>query len=168
MIVALDHVSVRAAPPGVALDGHRVMLDRSYLEVGHEGEPLLFLRPERAGAGDPRAGCGGPAAIGEAARLLGREPVPFTGRDGEWLDLELAGPVALTRRVAPQAIARDWPPPRAGAPSLQTVRVRGDAAALLDPLEALGGPPPGLVVDHAPGEPLRIVGVLLSDGVQVL
>jgi hypothetical protein len=160
LIVALDHVSLRDAPPGFAVDGHRVMLDRSYLEVGHDGEPLLFLRPEGSG--------NGAAAIEEAALLLGRRPTPFHGGDGEWLDLDLAGPVALTRRVAPEEAARDWPPPRPGAPSLHTIRVRGDAAALLDALEALGGPPPGLVVDHAPGEPLKITGVLLSGGVQVL
>jgi hypothetical protein len=114
-LIALDHVSVAEAPPGLAVTGHRVLLHRCYLEVGHEAEPLLFLRP-----GD----------IHEAARLLGREPQPYRGRDGEWLDVELAGPVALTRRVDRD----DWPP--AGEGRLE-VRVRGDAAALLDPLEPL-------------------------------
>ena len=147
-MIAIDHVSVRDAPAGMAVEGHRVMLDRCYLEVGHEGEPLLFLRPDD---------------IAEAARVLGREPAPYRGRDGEWLDLELAGPVALTRRIAPEDVAADWPPPLAGAPRLTEVRVRGDAAALLDPLEALGGPPPELVVDHAPGEPLRLTRVLAGD-----
>lgn len=148
-MIALDHVSVRDAPAGFAAEGSRVMLDRCYLEVGHEGEPLLFLRPDD---------------VEEAARLLGREPAPYRGRDGEWLDVELAGPVALTRRVDRE----DWPPPLPGGPRFAEVRVRGDAAPLLDPLEALGGPPPGLVVDHAPGEPLRVTGVVLTGGVRVL
>ena len=165
-MIALDHVSVRDAPPALPRTGHRVMLDRAYLEVGHEGEPLLFLRPHDFPEGGPFGD--GAAAIAHAARLLGREPRPYAGRDGEWLDLDLAGPVALTRRVAPADLARDWPPARPGAPTLATVRVRGDAAPLLDPLEALGGPPPGLVVDHAPGEALRIVEVVLGDGVRVL
>ena len=144
-MIALDHVSVREAPPGFAVTGHRVLLDRCYLEVGHEGDPLLFLRPDD---------------VHEAARLLGREPRPYRGRDGEWLDVELAGPVLLTRRVDRE----DWPPPGDGT---LEVRVRGDAAALLDPLELLGGPPPGLLVDHAPGEPLRVTQVL-ARGVRVL
>ncbi|HEV2062073.1 MAG TPA: hypothetical protein VGR12_04405, partial [Solirubrobacteraceae bacterium] len=59
----------------------------------------------------------------------------------------------------------DWPP--AGKGRLEEVRVRGDAAALLDPLELLGGPPPRLVVDHAPGEPLRVTAVIAA-GVRVL
>ena len=147
----IDHVSVREAP-GFTAEGSRVMLDRCYIEVGHQGEPLLFLRP-----GD----------IHEAAALLRREPRPYAGRDGEWLDVELAGPVALTRRVAPAEVAAGWPPPLPGAGRLEEVRVRGDAAALLDPLELLGGPPPGLVVDHAPGEPLRVTGVIAA-GVRVL
>ena len=141
-MIALDHVSLLTPPEGFAVEGHRVMLHRSYVEVGHEGDPLLFLRP---------------ADIEEAARVLGRDATPYAGRDGEWLDVALAGPVALTRRVAPEGVARDWPPARDGAPALDRVRVRGDAAALLDPLELLGGPPPGLIVDHAPGEPLRVV-----------
>ena len=144
-MIALDHVSVREAPPGFAVDGSRVLLDRCSLEVGHGGGPLLFLRPDD---------------VGESARLLGREAVPYAGRDGEWLDVHLAGPISLTRRVD-----RDgWPP--AGEGSLE-VRVRGDAAPLLDPLEARGGPPRGLVVDHAPGEPLRVVEVIAA-GVRVL
>ncbi|HEV2812219.1 MAG TPA: hypothetical protein VGW10_03105 [Solirubrobacteraceae bacterium] len=158
-MIALDHVSVRDVPAGFERTGHRVMLDHAYIEVGHEGEPLLFLRPEE----DPdsaRFGGGGASAIEAAARLLGREPRPYSGRDGEWLDLDLAGPVALTRRIDRD----DWPP--AGAGRLE-VRVRGDAAALLDPLEVLGGPPRGLLVDHAPGEPLRVVQVI-AGGVQVL
>ena len=145
MSVVLDHVSLRAAP-GLEAEGSRVLLDRCYIEVGHEGDPLLFLRPDD---------------IHEAARLLDREPEPYAGRDGEWLDVELAGPVMLTRRIDRD----DWPPPGAGR--LDEVRVRGDAAALLDPLELLGGPPPGLVVDHAPGEPLRVAGVIAA-GVRVL
>ena len=145
MSVVLDHVSVRAAP-GLDAEGSRVMLDRCYIEVGHDGEPLVFLRPED---------------IHAAARLLGREPVPYAGRDGEWLDVDLAGPVTLTRRIDRD----DWPP--AGRGRLEEVRVRGDAAELLDPLEALGGPPPGLVVDHAPGEVLRVTGVIAA-GVRVL
>ncbi|HEX2085615.1 MAG TPA: hypothetical protein VHF89_08030 [Solirubrobacteraceae bacterium] len=156
-MIALDHVSVAGAPEGLEVEGHRVMLDRSYLEVGHAGEPLLFLRPEADQAGD------GAAAIRAAARLLGRAPRPYRGGDGEWLDLDLAGPVALTRRVDRD----DWPPARPGAPRLAVVRLRGDAAALLDTLEALGGPPPGLVVDHAPGEPLRVTAVVLSGGLRV-
>ena len=144
-MIALDHVSVRDAPPGFAVERSRVMLDRCYLEVGHEGEPVLFLRPDD---------------IHECARLLGREPAPYAGRDGEWLDLDLAGPVMLTRRLDRD----DWPPPGAGR---LEVRVRGDAAALLDPLELLGGPPEGLLVDHAPGEPLRVVGIV-ARGVRVL
>jgi len=144
-LIELDHVSVAAAPPGLPVTGHRVLLDRCYLEVGHEGEPLLFLRPDD---------------IREAARLLGREPQPYRGRDGEWLDVELAGPVMLTRRIDRE----DWPP--AGEGRLE-VRVRGDAAALLDPLELLGCPPPGLLVDHAPGEPLRVTQVIAA-GVRVL
>jgi hypothetical protein len=147
-LIALDHVSVRDAPPELARTGHRVMLDRSYLEIGHEGEPLLFLRPDD---------------ISEAARVLGREPEPYHGRDGEWLDLPLTGPVSLTRRVDRE----DWPPAAPGAGRLETVRLRGDAAALLDPLEALGGPPAGLVVDHAPGEPIRVTHVIAA-GVRVL
>lgn len=146
-MIALDHVSVRDAPPGFAVERSRVMLDRCYLEVGHEGEPVLFLRPDD---------------IHECARLLGREPAPYAGRDGEWLDLELAGPVMLTRRVD----VRDWPP--AGEGGFEEVRIRGDAAPLLDPLEALGGPPRGLLIDHAPGEPLRLTGVVLTGGVRVL
>ncbi len=150
-MIALDHVSLAEAPPGFEVVAARVMLDRCYLEVGHEGEPMLFLRPE---------GEDGAAALRDAARILGREPTPYAGRDGEWLDLELAGPVALTRRIDRQ----DWPPPGEGA---LEVRLRGDAAPLLDPLESLGGPPPGLLVDHAPGEPLRITRVIAA-GVQVL
>ena len=145
MTVALDHVSLREAP-GFTATGSRVLLDRCYIEVGHEGDPLLFLRPDD---------------LQEAARLLGREPMPYSGRDGEWLDVELAGPVMLTRRVDRE----DWPP--AGEGRLEEVRVRGDAAALLDPLELLGGPPPGLVVDHAPGEALRVTGVVAA-GVRLL
>jgi hypothetical protein len=156
-LIALDHVSVRDAPEGLELEGHRVMLDRAYVEVGHEGEPLLFLRPQSDRAG------GGAAAMADVARVLGREPVPFAGRDGAWLDIALAGPVSLTRRID----VPDWPPALPGAPTLTTVRVRGDAAPLLDPLELLGGPPPGLVVDHAPGEALRIVEVL-AGSVRVL
>jgi len=158
-VIALDHVSVRDAPPGFEVVASRVLLDRCYLEVGHEGEPLLFLRPEDEG--DPSGGAGA-AAIEAAARVLGREPTPYSGRDGEWLDLELAGPVALTRRVDRD----DWPP--AGEGGFAEVRIRGDAAPLLDPLEALGGPPPELVVDHAPGEPLRVTAVVLTGGVRVL
>ena len=144
-MIALDHVSVRDVPAGLTAERSRVMLDRCYVEVGHDGEPLLFLRPDD---------------IHEAARLLGRDPSPYRGRDGEWLDLHIAGPVSLTRRVDRQ----EWPP--AGAGSLE-VRLRGDAAPLLDPLELLGGPPAGLVVDHAPGEPLRVTGVLAA-GVRLL
>ena len=144
-MIALDHVSVTAVPAGLAVEGSRVMLDRCYLEVGHRGEPLLFLRP-----GD----------IEDAARVLGRELRPYRGRDGEWLDVELAGPVMLTRRLD----RGEWPPPGRGD---LWVRLRGDAAPLLDPLELLGGPPSGLVVDHAPGEPLRITQVIAA-GVQVL
>jgi hypothetical protein len=147
-VIALDHVSVRAAPPGLRVTGHRVLLDRSYLEVGREGEPLVFLRPDD---------------IHAAARALGRAARPYRGRDGEWLDVDLAGPVLLTRRID----RGDWPPARPGAGRIEQVRVRGDAAALLDPLEALGGPPPELAVDHAPGEPLRVTGVLAA-GVRVL
>ena len=139
-MIALDHVSVLDVPPGLVRTGHRVLLDRAYIEVGHEGEPLLFLRPDD---------------VHEAARLLEREVEPYVGRDGEWLDVPLAGPVALTRRVDRE----DWPP--AGEGRLQ-VRLRGDAAPLLDPLERLGGPPPGLLVDHAPGEPLRLVEVVVA------
>ena len=144
-MIALDHVSVPDAPAELERTGRRIMLDRSYLEVGAVDEPLLFLRP-----GD----------VAEAARLLGREIKPYHGDDGEWLDVELAGPVLLTQRVD----RSDWPPPGTGA---LEVRVRGDAAALLDPLELLGGPPPGLVVDHAPGEPLRITQVIAA-GIEVL
>jgi hypothetical protein len=151
-VIALDHVSVLSVPEGFVVEGHRAMLDRGYIEVGHEGDPLVFLRPDD---------------IAAAARLLGREPRRYAGRDGEWLDVELAGPVALTRRIAPADLARDWPPARPGAPALDVVRLRGDAASLLDPLEALGGPPPGLLVDHAPGEPLRVTQVI-AGGVRVL
>ena len=147
MNVVLDHVSVRDAPPSLPRDGARILLDRQYIEVGQVDEPLLFLRPDD---------------IHAAATLLGREPKPYHGRDGEWLDVDLAGPVMLTRRVDRD----DWPPPGEGR--LEEVRVRGDAAALLDPLELLGGPPPGLVVDHAPGEPLRVTAVVLADGTRVL
>jgi hypothetical protein len=147
-VIELDHVSLASVPDGFEVEASRVLLDRSYVEVGHTDEPLLFLRPDD---------------IHEAARLLEREPVPYHGRDGEWLDVELAGQVTLTRRVDRD----DWPPARPGAPRLETVRVRGDAAALLDPLEILGGPPPGLVVDHAPGEPLRVVEVI-AGGRQLL
>ena len=128
------------------------MLDRGYLEVGHDGDPLVFLRPDD---------------LEEAARVLGRAATEYHGRDGAWLDVELAGPVTLTRRVAPEDVARDWPPPLAGAPRFAEVRIRGDAAALLDPLEALGGPPPELAVDHAPGEPLRVTRVALTGGVEL-
>lgn len=152
-MIALDHVSVRDAPASLLRTGHRILLDRCYIEVGHEGEPLVFLRPDD---------------IHTSARLLAREPRPYTGRDGEWVDVALAGPVALTRRVAPEDVARDWPPPLPGAPRFAEVRLRGDGAALLDPLEALGGPPPELVVDHAPGEPLRVTSVVLTGGVRVL
>ena len=145
MSVALDHVSLREAPAQLARSGHRVLLDRSYIEVGHEGEPLLFLRPDD---------------IHEAARLLGAEVERYDGRDGAWLDLPLAGPVALTQRIDRE----DWPPPGEGG---LEVRLRGDAAPLLDPLERLGGPPPGLLVDHAPGEPLRVTAVIAA-GVRVL
>ena len=158
-MIALDHLSLRDAPPGLARSGHRVMLDRCYLEVGHEGDPLLFLRPD---------GPGGAARLREAAEALGREVTEFAGRDGEWLDVALAGPVALTRRVTPPEVAHNWPPPRNGAPRIEEVRIRGDAADLLDPLEALGGPPPELVVDHAPGEPLKVICVALTGGVRVL
>ena len=151
-MIALDHVSLAAVPDGFVVEASRVLLHRSYVEVGHAGEPLLFLRPDD---------------VHEAARVLEREPVPYRGRDGEWLDVDLAGPVALTRRIAPARIARNWPPPMHGGPTLDAVRVRGDAAALLDPLELLGGPPPGLLVDHAPGEPLRVTQVI-AGGVQVL
>jgi hypothetical protein len=144
--VNVDHVSLRSVPAGFEVTGHRVLLDRQYVEVGWEGEPLLFLRPDD---------------IHAAARVLGREPQAYRGRDGEWLDVELAGPIALTRRIDRE----DWPP--AGEGRIDEVRVRGDAAALLDPLERLGGPPPGLVVDHAPGEPLRVTGVIAA-GVRVL
>ena len=140
-MIALDHVSVPSVPEGLAVEGTRVMLDRAYVEVGQVEEPLLFLRPDD---------------IHAAARALGREPKPYLGRDGEWLDVHLAGPVTLTRRVDRD----DWPPPGEGR--LEEVRVRGDAAALLDPLESLGGPPVGLVVDHAPGEPLRVTEVVVG------
>ena len=145
MSIVLDHVSLLEAP-GFDAEGSRVLLDRCYVEVGHEGDPLVFLRPDD---------------IHAAARLLDREPRPYAGRDGEWLDVELAGPVMLTRRIDRE----DWPPPGTGR--LDEVRLRGDAAALLDPLELLGGPPPGLLVDHAPGEPLRVTGVIAA-GVRVL
>jgi hypothetical protein len=151
--VVLDHVSVRDAPAHLPRAGTRILLDRQYIEVGQVDEPLLFLRPDD---------------IVEAARLLGREPRPYVGRDGEWLDVEVAGPVSLTRRTAPPGVAAGWPPPRLGAGRLEEVRVRGDAAPLLDPLEALGVPPPGLVVEHAPGEPLRVIAILLADGTRVL
>ncbi len=144
-MIALDHVSLRDAP-GFTAEASRVMLDRCYVEVGHEGEPLLFLRPE---------GGEGAAAITEAAKVLGRDVRPYAGRDGRWLDVDLAGPVMVTRRIDRE----DWPP--AGEGGLE-VRLRGDAAALLDPLELLGGPPPGLVVDHAPGEPLRLTQVIAA------
>jgi hypothetical protein len=138
-VIALDHVSLRDAP-GFAAQASRVLLDRCYVEVGHEGEPLLFLRPDD---------------IEAAARALGREPRPYEGRDGRWLDVDLAVPVTLTRRIDRE----DWPPAGEG---LLEVRLRGDAAALLDPLELLGGPPRGLLVDHAPGEALRLTQVVAA------
>ena len=129
---------------GFERTGHRVMLDRSYLEVGHEGE----VAPLPAAGRHPR----------QRPACSRGEAEPYRGRDGEWLDVALAGPVSLTRADRPRGRGR--PAAAAARAALEVVRRprrRRRRCSIRSRRSAAR--PHGLVVDHAPGEPLRVTQV---------
>ncbi len=154
-VLHLDHVSLMA-PSGAleqlgfrltattGTDDHsRVLLDRGYLEVmplaggetGIRGRGW-FLRP---------ADLVGSVTALRAHGIAANDPTVYQGRDGAWLDVELAASATamlpvLTRRVD----LPTWPPHLRAAHdnraiSLAGVHVRTSAAAtLIGALQALG------------------------------
>src|SRR5687767_10633961 len=100
--------------PGASQRHSRWFLDRSYLEVSVPPGPapgwglsLFFLRFADLAMTE--------GALRAAAIPYRSEP--YRGADGTWDNIELEGPAGvpapiLVRRVAPEEIARDWPPRR--------------------------------------------------------
>ena len=110
----------------------RIHLHRTYVEVslpttqplapGHEAElPLFFLNAEDVTAAAGRL----------SSRGLKSTPRTYHGVDGVWEELQLESPASsllplVIRRVAPTAVAQNWPPPRptphpCGAVTLEAV-----------------------------------------------
>jgi Glyoxalase-like domain len=124
-MVTLDHISIDAPlnelrrrglriTPTRGADGDhaRVMFERTYFELrpALTGTELRgtgwFLRADNQEALRQRL---------LAAGIAVSEPIPYAGRDGSWVDLELPGPRPVTPIVTHRVDIAGWPPPLTAA-----------------------------------------------------
>lgn len=133
----LERRGFRITPTAGAHGRHaRVMLDRSYLELTWAGTSVTHLQISQVSdGGGPGSRWHRPAALGGETSPLSAvgwfvrsddqdallhhlrtagwavpAPAPYTGHDGDWLDLTLPGPAVVTPIVTRRVDRDDWPP----------------------------------------------------------
>jgi hypothetical protein len=124
-MVRLDHISIdaplmelrrrgfRITPTGGADGDHaRIMFERAYFELRPSltGTDLRgtrwFLRADNQEALRQQL---------LAAGIAVSEPIPYAGRDGSWVDVELPGPRPVTPILTHRVDLAGWPPPLTAA-----------------------------------------------------
>lgn len=161
-VETLCELGFSLTPTDGSAEHWRVLLDRSYIEVASPSDGAAGIRAGRwfLGGSDPATA----AATLRAQRIAFTGPIPYAGRDGSWLDIEVVAATpaipALTWRA--DAAPGSWPPPLAAPHANGAERLREIRIGTRDPdrLRALL-----LALGASDAEPRRLA---LPDGVVVV